>query len=838
MDLCSFLEDDDDLLKRMVPFRWEDSDLSLNSLELGQEDSQEDIPGDNGGPLLRCLKRIYRKTKKEKTRRRKALSSGLVPDLSAMATIWEETDDPQSAQEPELLLASWRSSMDKTINWKNMTEFFLDNFTSDVVGAITEMVKQELPEPNIICLQAMNTVTDFSKKHIMKTMGSYKKGLLLRTFFKSVFSLSPVKAGQEEEGVESSTVQYTKNLFIGTYQAFSEMLQQLMVENPILSELERILQLMVPWLQAPEADLRERAIWSSASLLNFVANKLQLETKSKFSHLGHLVAILGICCGDPIKSICSKAAKSIHLLLSIVLGQKIAKLDQKNVHTEVIKWKHQEFLETWNPMVFLKNPSRVAEVFSVYFSPREKTDFLLTILDGLTEACSNFSLSATESLLASIARTCGPEIEKVPDIIEGICSRLNLIRRPSTRRLLMKLVGLLAGRTEHLDTVISTLLEHSFSADSSPSELWRSLSTEEMIEEQLLENLLTRLQSQHKTQLQPPSLSLSALYEVISVLESRDTIRGLFPELLVTFLVELHFSSQRDALPDVDFLQQCGQAIKMLLIRIGCRYEVTFMEKTRGWSMLQSGRELLQGSTLLASPPLKSDFSPEDQKDNFFWWFLDFEKMFFQLLHSQDIDQFPTEQIFENLEEWTQNPSPDVRSLALRALGILVIHPDKVRKQLRSDPNGWEGTFIPHYGSIIWFFGKRHFGPGSQGKGHGIITLHGAADAASFSQADTKVRSSAIVLFSELTSLVKKKEKYLIQEQAMQMVQEACGGPSIALRSQTHFSLDREERLFSQGHWEVPDPALTHRWNPSSPVSHRIITSHVRRRQSGPARQT
>ncbi|KAK9402662.1 maestro heat-like repeat-containing protein family member 7 [Crotalus adamanteus] len=352
MDLCSFLEDDDDLLKRMVPFRWEDSDLSLNSLELGQEDSQEDIPGDNGGPLLRCLKRIYRKTKKEKTRRRKALSSGLVPDLSAMATIWEETDDPQSAQGPELLLASWRSSMEYFHSKKE------------------EMVKEELPEPNIICLQAMNTVTDFSKKHIMKTMGSYKKGLLLRTFFKSVFSLSPVKAGQEEEGVESSTVQYTKNLFIGTYQAFSEMLQQLMVENPIPSELERILQLMVPWLQAPEADLRERAIWSSASLLNFVANKLQLETKSKFSHLGHLVAILGICCGDPIKSICSKAAKSIHLLLSIVLGQKIAKLDQKNVHTEVIKWKHQEFLETWNPMVFLKNPSRVAEVNGMDEGPR------------------------------------------------------------------------------------------------------------------------------------------------------------------------------------------------------------------------------------------------------------------------------------------------------------------------------------------------------------------------------------------------------------------------------------------------------------------------------------
>lgn len=40
----------------------------------------------------------------------------------------------------------------------------------------------------------------------------------------------------------------------------------------------------------------------------------------------------------------------------------VARLDEKNVHTEAIKRKHREFLESWNPLVFLKNPSRVAEV--------------------------------------------------------------------------------------------------------------------------------------------------------------------------------------------------------------------------------------------------------------------------------------------------------------------------------------------------------------------------------------------------------------------------------------------------------------------------------------------
>ncbi|KAM6446455.1 maestro heat-like repeat-containing protein family member 7 [Liasis olivaceus] len=932
MDLCGYpgAEDGNGLLEGAIPFRWEDSDLSHSNLELSQGDLQDDFPGDDSGPLLRCLKRIYRKTRKERTRRRKTLST--VPDLSGMATIWEENEDPQSAQEPELLLTSWRSTMEyfngkkeddvmkrsffrflsilsKTINWNNMTEFFLDSFTSDVVASITEMVKRELPEPNIVCLQAMSTITDLSKRHIMKTMGSYQKGLLLRTFFKSVFSLSPVKAGQEEGGEDCSTVQYTKTLFIGTYQTFSEMLQQLMVENPVPSELERILQLMVPWLQSSEADLRERAIWSSASLLNFVASKLQLDTMSKFSHLGHLVAVLGICCGDSIKSISSKAAKSVHLLLSIVLGQK--------------------------------------------------------------------------------------KIEKVPDIIEGICSRLDLIRRPSTRRLLMKLVGLLAGRTKHLDTVISSLLEHSFPTDSNSSDLWRSLSTEEVAEEHLLENLLTRLKNHHKSELQASSLSISltqALYEVISVPESRNVTQRLFPELLMTFLVELYFSSRGDALLEVDFLQkQSGQvkspasfatkAIKLLLIRIGCRYEVTFMEKTRGWTMLQSAHESLQGATLLARAMLHYACPEITRVLDLLFSVLgkgtDEHKpttiaFFVELLHYQEIDQLPSDQIFESLEEWTRNPSPDVRSLALRALGILAIHPDKVEEvkilmpTLLGSLEETDGDVVMEgitaLQNLLKFMQRND-----------VVTLAEKL-LPLFSTADAKVRNSAIVLFAELPNMVKKKEKYLIQEQvtqsliplllhlqdeepdvvkgcqdallrcfrflgwslpkkisskkawhdhplipeslcrqiswkvktipaillqcldhlqcpqvsirraatifigciaqcaepvaitqenkdliflslsklqqdpdpsvrvtaleAMQMVQDACGGPSSVLRSQINFILEREEGIFYQGPWDMPDPALTHRWNPTSPVSHRIVTSHVRRRQSGATRQT
>ncbi|KAJ6664797.1 hypothetical protein lerEdw1_005769 [Lerista edwardsae] len=915
MDLCSYLGEDDSVFGGSPG--WEDSDISLssrNDMEGDLQDESTDSAADESGPLLRCLKRIYRKGKKEKTRRRRTITS--------------ENEHPGSAQEPELLLASWRSTMDyfnskredelmkksflkflsilsKTINWGNMTDFFMDNFTSDVVGAITEMVKKEPPEPNAICLHALSTVIDLRQGR----PDVHRKLWVTRFLPRCALSLPSLLSCQ--------------NLFIGTYQTFSEMLQQLMMENPVPSELERILQLMVSWLQSSEDDQRERAIWSSASLLNFVATKLKLDTLSKFTRLGHLVAVLGICCGDPVKSISSKAAKSVHLLLAVVLGQKIARLDEKNVHTEAIKRKHKEFLESWNPLVFLKNPSRVAEVFGLYFSPREKTDFILTALDGLTEHCGSTSCATTEGLLASIARNCSGEMEKVSDIVDGICSRLNLIHRPSTRKLVMKLVGLLASRTEHVDTVISRL------GCRNSSELWQSLSTEEMVEDQLMENLLTRLQTLHSSEQQTSAMSVAvtqALYEVVSVPESKEAIQRLYPELLTALLNELCFATEADASPDTAFLQkQCGreegltsfavEAIQLLLLRIGCHYEVTFMERTRGWAMLQSSRELLQGVTLLASPcdgrlPL----------------------LLPQFLHCQEIEQLPDEQIFECLEDWLHDPNPDVRSLGLRGLGVLAIHPDKVEEVKALLPSilgsleEADGRVISEGITAIQNLLKFMQRNDIVGLAEKLLPL--------FSNTDPKARTCAIALFAELPSVVKKKEKYLIQEQVTQsllplllhlqdeepevvkswkvksipaillqcldhlqcsqvsirraaaifigcvaqcaepavitqekkdliflslsklhrdpnpsvrltalqatrMVQESCGISSNALRDQISLQqFGRQEGPETEkGHWDVPDPAVTHRWNPASPVSHRIVFSNTKRRLSGPHRQ-
>ncbi|CAM5073071.1 unnamed protein product [Natator depressus] len=588
-----------------------------------------------------------------------------------------------------------------------MPAFFIHNFASDTAGAIVEMIKKE-PRDSLsstIRLQAMATIIDLSKKHVVKAMGSHQRRVLLRTFLKSVFSLPLLTTLQAQGVIRATSAQYTKAVFIGTLQTLNEMLQSLILENPVPSELERILQLMDSWMQSREDCLRERAVWSSVLLLNFVAMSVKLDEASSFTRLGHLVAVLGIRCGDPVKAVSSKAAEGVHHLVSIAWRQKIAQLDRKNV--EFTEQRNKEFLAAWSPTVIHNSPSRIAELFGVYFNPREKTDFILTVMDGLTDHCNNNCQSTAEGLLSAMVNSGGTKVEKAADLVAGVCSRLDSVQQPSSRTLMMKLVGLLAGEAEHLDTVISCLLDYSFPTNSNLAELWQFLSADPALGGQVMENLVVKLQSYHSSEHQASHTSAAAtcaLYEMISVSKSKDATKRLYPQLLMALLLEVHFSlgqslpgdtvSGRESSQQSIHTSSAVEAIKMLLLCVGCRFELSVMEKEQGWILLQSPKDHLHGVSLLARAMLHCA-CPEttrilldlviplldrgDEKHR-----LTMMAFFVELLRYKEAEKLQHPDTLDRLEEWTKHPSPVFRSLGLRGLGILATQPGKVRPQVRS----------------------------------------------------------------------------------------------------------------------------------------------------------
>ncbi|CAM4377459.1 unnamed protein product [Lepidochelys kempii] len=667
-----------------------------------------------------------------------------------------------------------------------MPAFFIHNFASDTAGAIVEMIKNE-PRDSLsstIRLQAMATIIDLSKKHVVKAMGSHQRRVLLRTFLKSVFSLPLLTTVQTQGVIRATSTQYTKAVFIGTLQTLNEMLQSLILENPVPSELERILQLMDSWMQSREDCLRERAVWSSLQLLNFVATSVKLDEASSFTRLGHLVAVLGIHCGDPVKAVSSKAAEGVHHLVSIAWRQKIAQLDRKNV--ECTEQRNKEFLAAWSPTVVHNSPSRIAELFGVYFNPRERTDFILTVMDGLTDHCNNNCQPAAEGLLSAMVNSGGTKVEKAADLVAGVCSRLDSVQQPCSRTLMMKLVGLLAGEAEHLDTVISCLLDYSFPTNSNLAELWQFLSADPALGGQVMENLVVKLQSHHSSEHQASRTSAAAtcaLYEMISVSKSKDATNRLYPQLLMALLLEVHFSlgqslpgdtvSGRESSQQSIHTSSAVEAIKMLLLCVGCRFELSVMEKEQGWILLQSPKDHLHGVSLLARAMVHYA-CPETTK-----MLLDLviplldrgdEKyrpttmaFFVELLRYKEAEKLQHPDTLDRLEEWTKHPSPVFRSLGLRGLGILATQPGKVEQVKALLPAIlWDSDEVDD-GSILEAISavqnllQSLDGSELTSVARKLIPL--------LSAVRPQVRSAAITLFTELLNTVKRRQKHLLLEE-------------------------------------------------------------------------
>ncbi|XP_065426481.1 maestro heat-like repeat-containing protein family member 7 [Chrysemys picta bellii] len=267
-----------------------------------------------------------------------------------------------------------------------------------------------------------------------------------------------------------------------------------------------------------------------------------------------------------------------------------------------------------------------------------------------------------------------------------------------------KLVALLAGEAEHLDTVISCLLDYSFPTDSNSAELWQFLSADPALGGQVMENLVVKLQSHHSSEHQASHTSAAAtcaLYEMISVSKSRDATTRLYPQLLMALLVEIHFSlgqsipgdkvSGRESSRQSLHTSSAVEAIKMLLLCVGCHSELTVMEKEQGWILLQSPQDHLRGVSLLARATVHYA-CPEttrmlldlviplldrgDKKHR-----LTMMAFFVELLRYKEAKKLPHPDTLDRLEEWTKHPSPVFRSLGLRGLGILATQPGKVRAQ-------------------------------------------------------------------------------------------------------------------------------------------------------------
>uniref|UniRef100_A0A8C3TCQ8 Uncharacterized protein n=1 Tax=Chelydra serpentina TaxID=8475 RepID=A0A8C3TCQ8_CHESE len=188
----------------------------------------------------------------------------------------------------------------------------------------------------------------------------------------------------------------------------------------------------------------------------------------------------------------------------------------------------------------------------------------------------------------------------------------------------------------------------------------------------------------------------SALCEVLSVSICAQTVARFYPRLLMALLVQVHYAIGL-SLPDTSIKQAPSltlppgcvvKTVKTLLLKMGCHYEFTSVEKEGGWELLTSSEEHHRGVGLLARAMvhyscrelwrilyLLVPFLERGDKQHK----LTAMAFFVELLHMPQAKRLPEKYSVIRLLKGLTDPDPVIRALCVRGLITMADWPGKVR---------------------------------------------------------------------------------------------------------------------------------------------------------------
>ncbi|KAM6147843.1 protein MROH8 [Erethizon dorsatum] len=548
------------------------------------------------------------------------------------------------------------------------------------------------------------TITVLSYQDVHLLFGSEDHAELFSLITKRIVSLRSVRSLTWLEETRAGRPSNPECLYRQTFQAFSEMLQSLVVKDPHLEKFDAIFKHMGPWLQSFEDQEREWATASMAQVLKCLSRHLCLKLPLQFQSLGHLVALMVLLCGDPVKEVAEEAAEGAHYLLHITLRLKYTTQDKTN-HRSLRRGlkKFCEILELHDIKQFYRDPFKIAQVFEVFLNSNELCQFVMTTLNGLKNLNHTRTQELAGELLLTLVKNAESRFEKVPEIMGVICAQLPIISQPGVHQQIISTVSLFISRPKYTDLVLSHLLCQPVPYDRNLAALWRTLKIDLPSTTWVLWRLLRKLQKCHSVPSQEKMdyvavAATDALYEVFVGNRLRAATFRLFPQLLVTLLIQIHHSiglTMSDvAIPSGLYTEQkistevtplcfAMQATKTLLLRALCRWEFDIMEKNKGWTLLEGEDCHLQGVFLLANALLERNhllacrilylLVPLLNRGN------DKHKLtsagfFVELLQSPVARRLPSIYSLARLKDWLHHGNKLFRIVALRGLHNLVRH--------------------------------------------------------------------------------------------------------------------------------------------------------------------
>uniref|UniRef100_A0A674EJI0 Maestro heat like repeat family member 1 n=1 Tax=Salmo trutta TaxID=8032 RepID=A0A674EJI0_SALTR len=594
----------------------------------------------------------------------------------------------------------------------------LSRIDSDILRSISKhfntkvrMVLIVLTHLNIFLL-----LKDFIKAEPTDAMRTPVRHLVMTTCANLMYPLMPrgVLVGCIlEQSPEMSAIDCQPALYKDTFNALQELLRNILVRDLSPDGLQSVFKHIEEWLSSGQDHERERAMNTTAHILEFYFNNLHVKNMVTFHNLGSLLGRLAPRCTDPNPLVRRAAIDCIYTLLYIQLRYEGFSLDYKDDSVERLITL-RESMDNPDHSVLYKTCSELAKIISKRLPQQQLNTLIFMLFEGLVDSQSNCS-RASSVLLNTLLKHRGAGLQDlVSEMLEVLHIRLQMISEDQVKVSVAQSILILA--TQHLQTVINTLISFPLPFDSWSCEMWIALGADSKLASQIMEMLMEKLNIMvpyvdkkesmmrgglTKVATSHPLAMTCALKEMMLNGQSQDAVVSLFPQLFSSLLVRLGSSLGVTLPKDINSFgtnrkmldrKVAVEALRILLARAQLDHVVKPLDQEGAWDKMKDPQQHIPGVTLLARamakhagprlPAIVECLCPclnniyECQR-------VTITAFFSELLNHHVVTELMMmDVLMNNMMERISDPCCTVRMLAVRGLGnIAVGSPEKVHME-------------------------------------------------------------------------------------------------------------------------------------------------------------
>ncbi|XP_061572342.1 maestro heat-like repeat-containing protein family member 1 [Cololabis saira] len=582
----------------------------------------------------------------------------------------------------------------------------------ELINVMLDFIKSEPTDSLKTPLRHLVMTTCANLMPLEPTLSENESFDLLKVCVNSVFSLPPeTDTPEKTKDEETLDPKQRKALYRDTLAALQELLKSVLARDPTPDGLQSVFKHVETWLSSGQDHERERAVTATAHTLADYLDNLNVKNMVSFHNLGALLGRLSPRCSDPNPVVRTAAVDCIYTLLNIQLRYEGFSFDYKDEAVEgLLPLKDQ--LANPDPSVLYKTCSDLTKVMSKRLPQQQLTTLVFMLFEGLVDSQVNCCRASSVILNTLLKNRGGGLQDLVPEMLEVLHVRLQSITEEQVRVAVGQTVLILAS--QHLQTVVNTLVNQPLPFDSWISEMWMALGSDPIVASQIIEMVMEKLVvmapfvdkkesmmrgGTTKVATSQPLAMTCGLKELLLNGQSQEPAVSVFPQLFSCLTVRLGSSVGVVVPKDNNFKHPssihvagiAAEALRILLARAQLDEVMKRLDEEDAWNAMREPSTHVMGVTILAKamakhagprlPAIVECLCPslsniyECQR-------ITVTAFFSELLNHHVVTELMLiDVLLNNMMERISDPCCTVRMLAVRGLGnIAVGSPEKVNK--------------------------------------------------------------------------------------------------------------------------------------------------------------